>query len=152
MEINLSKNFTLSEFVDSPTAKKNRIDNTPTSEIISNLNMLCTNVLEPLRSLLKKPINLNSGYRCKALNTALGGSKNSQHMEGKAADFHVAGFSTQELFEFIISKDLRFDQCIMEFPKSGAGWVHISWNGVKNRGEKLRADKFDGKTVYTKVV
>lgn len=143
----ISPNFELEEFTTSDTAKSKKIDNTPSKEIVSNLNLLCTNVLESLRELVKKPMFISSGYRCLALNTAIGGSKTSQHMEGKAADIKVKGLTTEELFQAIIKSNIKFDQVIQEFDK----WVHISWNGVSNRNEKLRATKKDGKTIYTKI-
>lgn len=144
--MNLSPNFTLEEFVSSDTAKAKKIDNTPSKEIVSNLNMLCTNVLEPLKTLVVKPIYISSGYRCLSLNTAIGGSKTSQHMEGKAADIKAKGLTTEQLFQLIIKSNLKFDQVIQEFDR----WIHISWNSMSNRQEKLRATKVSGKTVYTK--
>ncbi len=145
--MNLSTNFTVEEFISSDTAKSKKIDNTPSELVLSNLNMLCNNILEPLKTLIKKPIYISSGYRCLALNTAIGGSKTSQHMEGKAADIKAKGLTTEELFQLIIKSNLKFDQVIQEFDR----WVHISWNNEANRNEKLRATKVDNKTVYTKV-
>lgn len=146
--MNLSTNFTLEEFITSDTAKLKNIDNTPSKEVISNLNLLCSNILEPLRTLLNKPLYISSGYRCLELNTAIGGSKTSQHMEGKAADLKCKGLSTEDLFKFIINSNLKFDQVIQEFNR----WVHISWNSDNNRNEKLRATKdSNNHTIYTKI-
>lgn len=110
----LSKHFTLEEFTNSPTAVYKKIDNTPNKEQIENMKALCLNVLEPIREKLGKPVKVTSGFRCPKLNSLIGGSSTSQHMEGKAADIHVEGMTTEELFVFVCS-NFKFDQCIQEF-------------------------------------
>lgn len=138
----LTPHFSLEEFIVSNTAARKGIDNTPSISVINNLRLLCMHVLEPLREKLKEtygkemPIIVTSGYRSPKLNAAIGGAKNSQHIEGKAADIHVPGLTIEELFEFIRT-NLTYDQCIQEFNS----WVHISW---ANRNEALRAIKVDG--------
>jgi hypothetical protein len=97
------------------------------------------------------PINISSGYRSKALNHYIGGSLNSQHCEAKAADIDMDGMTNatnKEVFDFI--KDtLDFDQLIFEFgTKDAPDWVHVSYNGAKNRKQVLRALKVNGKTAY----
>lgn len=145
--MNISPNFTLNEFIVSKTAIDKKIDNTPTLEILSNINLLCMNILEPLRTLIKEPIHVSSGYRCLLLNKEIGGSKTSQHLEGKAADISCRNIPTEQLYKFIINSNLKYDQIIQEFDK----WVHISWNGGHNRNERLRATKDENNnTVYTK--
>lgn len=110
----LSKHFHLSEFVTSNTAIRKGIDNTPSQEAISNLTKLCTQVLEPIRVQLEKPIKITSGYRCEKLNRLIGGAKNSQHILGEAADIQSPNLTTEELFQFI--KDhFVYDQLIQEF-------------------------------------
>ncbi len=142
----LSENFDLSEFIISQTAVRNEINNIPNEEQIENLKHLCVKVLEPLRALLNKPIHISSGYRCPELNTKIGGAKNSQHTEGKAADIEVTGMTTEELFRFISASGLWFDQLIQEFDS----WVHVSWNDA-NRHQKLRATRNNGQTFYSQV-
>lgn len=110
----LSQHFTLQEFVVSNTAIRKGIDNTPSAEVVKNLRELCNQVLEPLRVKLSKPIKITSGYRSERLNKVVGGSKHSQHIEGKAADIQVAGMSTEELFQFC-KEHLNYDQLIQEF-------------------------------------
>ena len=149
----LTPNFSLEEFTLSNTAVRLGIDNTPSIEVINNLSLLVKFVLEPLRTKLAEkfgkptPVIITSGYRSPKLNAAVGGSKTSQHLEGKAADIHVPGMTTEELFLFI-TENLSYDQCIQEFDS----WVHISW---ANRNETLRATKVKGATgtitKYTKV-
>lgn len=110
----LSKHFSLTELTTSNTAIRKGIDNTPSTEVVKNLKELCTKVLEPLRVSVDKPIKITSGYRSPQLNKLIGGAKNSQHIEGKAADIHVDGMSTEELFQFIKNKFV-YDQLIQEF-------------------------------------
>ena len=107
-------------------ASKYGIDNTPNCEIIESLISLCTNVLEPVRSIYNKPIIITSGYRCKELNKKIKGSRNSQHMYGEAADFELLSnnISLHDLWRKIVLSDIPYDQCILEFPPRG--WIHIS--------------------------
>lgn len=139
----LSEHFDLSEFTFSSTAIRKGIDNTPDEKVIENLKALCIHVLEPIRAKLGKPIRITSGYRSKALNKAIGGSKTSQHIEGKAVDFYVEGATIEDLFQFCLK--FEYDQLIQEFNS----WIHISWNGFDNRNQALRATKVNGITSYT---
>ena len=145
--MNLSPHFTLVELTRSQTAIRHSIDNTPSPIEIENLRNLCVNLLEPLRDLVGKPISISSGYRCRTLNSLVGGSATSQHIQGKAADLSVEGYTTEELFNKIKNSNLQFDQLIQEFDS----WVHISYSSKKtNRFQILRATKSKGKTKYTK--
>jgi len=112
----LSKNFSLSEMVYSEVAKKKGIDNTPSPQIIDNLKKLCEECLQPVRDKLKKPITINSGYRCSALNKAVGGASSSQHVLGEAVDITVGTKTANEdLFTLIVKdKSITFDQLIDE--------------------------------------
>ena len=132
------KFFTLKEMTRSSTATKLGIDNTPNKLIINNLNDLVTNVLDPLREAYGKPIRVTSGYRCEALNKAVNGVKNSQHMKGQAADIQPLQYKEIDNFiEFVRNWCLHndFDQCIIETSKTGK-WIHISWRN-ENRRKKL---------------
>lgn len=120
------KYFTIKELSKSTTAKQKRINNSPNSEIVKNLEQLVDNILDPLRELYGKPIIVSSGYRCPALNKALGGSKTSQHMLGLAADITVGTpAKNKELFDLIQTMNLPFDQLIDEKKFS---WIHISFS------------------------
>lgn len=142
----LSLNFNLEEFTTSETAIRKGIDNIPSDEIIANIIFLCSNVLEPLEELINKQIIISSGYRSEELNSEIGGAKNSQHVEGKAADIKVKDISTEDLFQIIIKSEIEYDQIIQEFDR----WIHISYNKGKNRKQKLRATKDqNNKTIYT---
>jgi len=71
------KYFTIKELTTSSTATRLKIDNTPTEEVVNNLESLVNNILDKIREAYGKPITVNSGYRCPKLNTAIGGSKTS---------------------------------------------------------------------------
>ncbi len=90
MEIQLSNNFWLSEFLHSQTAQRHpdiaAHQFAPPDAIVTNLRYLCENSIQPLRTLLNVPMRISSGYRCEALNQAIGGSNKSQHIQGEAAD------------------------------------------------------------------
>lgn len=104
------KYFTIKELCKSTTAIQRKIDNTPNSEIVNNLTLLVDNILDPLREKYGKPITVNSGYRCPALNKAVNGSKTSQHVKGLAADITVGSPSKNKaLFDLAIKMDLPFD-------------------------------------------
>lgn len=120
------KYFTIKELCKSSIATQKKINNTPNSGIVDNLELLVQNILDPLRETYGKPIKVNSGYRCPDLNKAIGGSKTSQHLYGLAAD--ITGGSIEEnkkLFNLAIEKDLPFDQLIDE---SGFKWIHVSFS------------------------
>ena len=120
------KYFTIKELCQSSTAAQKRIDNTPNSTIISNLELLVKHILDPLRERYGKPIHVNSGYRSPALNKAVGGSKTSQHMTGLAADI-TAGSAVKNkiLFSLVQELDLPFDQLIDE---KNFRWIHVSFS------------------------
>lgn len=148
--MNLSKNFTLEEFVFSPTAIRKGIANKPTEQHIKNMQILAEKVLEPLREHMGCSINISSGYRAQALNAIIGGSKTSQHCFGQAADLQVPG-RNHEMYEFI-KDNLEFDQVIWEFgTDEEPSWVHVSYAEGKNRKQRLKAIKEKGKTQYLKV-
>lgn len=123
----LSPHFKLVEFTRSATAQARHIDNTPNEEQIKNLKFLCDNVLEPLREQFG-PIIIGSGFRCLALNTAVGGVKNSQHKTGEACDIHLPSIEVgKKYFEFLKKLPI-FDQLIWERnnPHSNHYWIHVS--------------------------
>lgn len=119
--MNLTPNFTLEELTASETAVRNGIDNTPGPIAMQNLQRLAE-FLEEVRKILGKPIMINSAYRSAEVNAKVGGSKNSQHLVGCAADIRVPGMSPNEVCKAIIASDLQYDQLIREFDS----WTHIS--------------------------
>lgn len=129
------KYFTVAEFVRSDTADRRAIDNRLPKELLPNVQALVNNVLDPLREAYGKPIRVNSGFRCPALNKAVKGSATSDHMNGRAADI-TAGSpkENKRLFYLIQELGLPFDQLIDEKHFS---WVHVSyWEGA-NRNQVL---------------
>jgi len=143
----LTAHFDLSEFTRSESAKREGLDNTPTSEHLENLKVLCEKVLEPIR-LKYGSINISSGYRGKMLNHFIGGSVNSDHCVGRAADIDMddvgTGVTNKEIFDYI-KDNLEFDQLINEF---NYAWVHVGYRQGANRKQVLKAVKEKGKTVY----
>jgi zinc D-Ala-D-Ala carboxypeptidase len=149
--VQLSKNLSLREATKSITALRLGIDNTPEEYEIKNLERIAYGIFQPLRDHFDTPIAVTSGYRSKALNEAIGGSKYSQHITGEALDLdaHVyGGVSNAELFEFIATR-LEFDQLIWEFGDDDEpAWVHVSLKREDNRGRKLKAVREDGRVTY----
>ena len=124
----LGKYFTLEEVTRSRTARLLKVENNPNAEQIENLRALVKQ-LDWLREYIGRPIVVTSGYRNHAVNRAVGGSKNSDHLRGQAADIHVPGWSTQKLFDTIRQSGIVFDQLIQEFDS----WVHISYDRKYNK-------------------
>jgi hypothetical protein len=120
--------FTIEELYASDTAKRLGIDNKPSVQQMINLVYLTAYVLEPLRVAMDEPIKIGSGFRCQALNKAVGGVYNSQHMKGQAADLCIDGDMAKgrRWFEYI-RDNLPFDQLIMEHNSKGTYWVHVSF-------------------------
>lgn len=130
------KYFTLDELIHSDTADRLGIDNSPTSEAIQCIDGLVTNVLDKLRDGWGRPIIVTSGYRCKDLNAAVGGTRNSQHLKGQAADIVGDDFEMFRRFVRRWCKDNEFDQCIFEH-SSDSEWIHISYVEGRNRRQVL---------------
>lgn len=120
----LTNNFRLAELTHSDTARARGIDNTLPPYLMRNIKSLAER-LQLIRDALGVPVTISSGYRCPELNKAVGGSKNSQHQLGLAADIHAKGYTAEELFELITGSNFGFDQLILE-KVGGKEWVHIS--------------------------
>ena len=123
------KHFSISELTSSATALREGIDNRPSKCAYHLLHVLVDQLLDPIREEWGEPIVVSSGYRCKELNTLIGGVKNSHHMLGCAADI-IAGNRAdhRKLFRLIVKMQqqgqIRFTQLIWE----GDGrWIHISY-------------------------
>jgi len=115
--MNFTPHFTLEEMT---FTNHREFDNTPNVLQINNLQRLAQ-FLEEVRSLLGKPIIIDSGYRSPEVNQAVGSTSVSQHLRGCAADFRVPGMTPAEVVEAIHGSDLPFDQLILELT-----WTHIS--------------------------
>jgi hypothetical protein len=137
----------LEEFVFSETASRRGFDNNPPKEVFYNL-VRTASLLEQVRKIINRPIQITSGYRCKELNQAIGSSETSQHRRGCAADFKVKGMPPNEVVKAIIDSDIQFDQLIREFDS----WTHISVPNdiyLTTRNQALIIDQY-GVRPYTK--
>ena len=137
----ISKNFTLEELTASATAKAKGISNNPGQTDIVNLCGLVHNVLQPLRKWWGKEVKIGSGYRSLALNRAVGGVSNSQHMKGEAADLCIDGDmeKARSWFQYI-KQHCEFDQLIMEHNAKGTYWVHVSYRCDGNNRKQVISD------------
>ena len=150
--MHLSKNLTLSECTRSQTAKRLGLKNQPDDPQITNLKLIAEHVFQPLRDHFGVPIYVSSGYRSPKLNTAIGGSRTSQHCSGRALDLDADVFgkvTNAEIFHYI--KDcLDFDQLIWEFgDDTNPDWVHVSYKSpTENKGRVMRAAKDEVGTYY----
>lgn len=133
--MNLSPHFTLAELT---YTDHRQFDNTPTQNEISNLQRLA-NFLEQVKTVLGgKPIIVNSAFRSKSVNDAVGSKDTSQHRLGCAADFRVPGMTPDQVVKSLIN--LPYDQIIREFDR----WTHISIPNVAGaapRKSKLIIDR-----------
>ena len=125
------KYFSISELSHSATADFYKIDNTPSPEVVKNLEILVEKILDVAREELGQPIYVNCGYRCEEVNKLVGGVKNSQHILGKAADIWAKDM--KKLWGILSKMD--FDQLIRY-----KTFYHISYNGDKNRHQIIMKD------------
>lgn len=141
----LSEHFNLVEFTESQTAVRLGIKNEPTPKALENLKVVASN-LESIRNTLgERPLRISSGYRCLALNRAIGSGDSSAHVAGFAVDFTCPLYGTPlEVAKKIIVAGYKFDQLIWE-----GSWVHISFD-PRMRGDVLTARFIGGKANYTK--
>lgn len=141
----------MAEFTKSQTAERKGINNTPQGVHLEAAKALFENVVQKVRDHFGTT-TINSGYRCPTLNTAVGGSKTSQHCHGEAADIEVPGVANSDLADWIVA-NTDFDQVILEFYTPGipdSGWVHVSYKADgSNRGKALTVSRVNGQTVYS---
>ena len=148
--MNLTTNFSLHEMTKSETALRKNIPNIPTKNTLANLKTLAEKVLQPVRDHYGVGVKVNSGYRSPDVNTAVGGSRTSDHCKGMAADIEIAGLPNAALAQYI-KDNLEYTQLILEFYTPGildSGWVHVSYDENNLKGQTLTAVKKNGKTVY----
>jgi len=132
----LSEHFSLEELTHTDHRE---FDNTPNDAELENLKRMAE-FLEEVRSLLGKPLLINSCFRSELVNNSVGSKSSSQHRIGCAADLRVVGMTPDEVVKAIIASDLNFDQIIREFDR----WTHISIpNSIHNlpRKQALIIDK-----------
>ena len=147
----ISQHITYTEAIYSNTAKRRGIDNTPSPSQVETMKITADKIFEPLRSWVGGPIKVTSMFRSPDLNTAIGGSKTSQHMKGQAMDLDdVYGYKTNAEMYHWIKENLNFDQLIWEFGTDvNPNWIHVSYvNDEDNRNRCLKAYRKNGKTKY----
>ena len=147
----ISKHISYKEATQSQTATRKGISNDPDAYQLQNMQLLAEKVFEAIREHFGVPIHISSGYRSKALNTAIGGSLTSQHCSGEAIDIDMDGTSVTNAQIFNYIKDnLSFDQLIWEFgTDSNPNWVHVSYESTgKQRKQILKAVKSAKGTAY----
>lgn len=125
--MNLTPHFTLAELMASTKARQLGINNTPPQELVPRL-VRTAEMLERIRTTLGVPVTVTSGYRCNALNRAVGGVTSSDHTQGHAADIVAPGYGTP----YQVAKGLAplidvlgIGQLILE-GVGGKSWVHVS--------------------------
>jgi zinc D-Ala-D-Ala carboxypeptidase len=116
------KNFNAEEFIESSTAKTEKIDNNVYDPVVlANLNRTADKAQE-IRDFLNQPIKINSGYRCLKLNRELGSKDTSQHIKGQAIDFYCPQLRNNALVvQKLKEHNIIVDQCLME-----GSWIHLS--------------------------
>jgi len=138
--MNLSENFTYDELTRSETADRHGFNNTPNEGEVDNLKRLAALLEEVKKAVGGKPVMINSGFRSKQTNDAVGSKDSSQHRLGCAADIRVPGMTPRQVVEACIEAQVPFDQIILEFDS----WTHISVANTPDaalRGQKLIIDK-----------
>ena len=146
----ISENLSYKEATHSDTAKRLGIKNDPTEDHLVNMMLIADKVFQPLREWCEHPIKVNSMYRSEALNTAIGGSKTSQHRFGQALDLDTLGSkSNADLFNYI-SENLNYDQLIWEAGNDdNPDWIHVSYVNVeKNRNQRLKMKRKGTRSRY----
>ena len=148
---NFSKHVSWKEGTYSRTADRRGLDNTPNAEQMKCMHEISEYLFEPLRAWVGGPIKINSFFRGEPVNTAIGGSKRSQHMKGQAIDIDdTFGYKTNAEMYYYIKDNLDFDQMIWEFgDDKNPNWIHISWVSHRPNRKKLTiAKKVNGRTKY----
>ena len=131
----LSPHFTLAELTSSEVAERFGWDNTPNESEMENLRRLAA-FLEEVKSVLGgKPIMVNSAFRSKLVNDAVGSKDTSQHRVGCAADIRVPGMTPDEVVKTVIASKIGYDQVIREFDR----WTHISVPNTKDAAPRRQA-------------
>lgn len=133
----MTPHFSLAELT---VTDHRQFDNTPNAAEIANLQRLAELLEQVKVAIGGKPVMVNSAFRCKQVNDAVGSKDTSQHRLGCAADIRVPGMAPDAVVKAIMAANLPFDQLIREFDR----WTHISvpnTEGAKPRGQVLIIDK-----------
>ena len=131
----ISKHIALQEAIESQTALRLGIKNTPNEVELEAMKYVAENLFEPIREWYSKPIIVSSFYRCRELNKAVKGSLTSGHVLGNSIDISAGSKAeNKKIFDFIKLSGLDFDQVINEYNYT---WIHISLKKSGNRKQLL---------------
>ena len=147
----ISEHVSYKEGIHSRTAVRRGFDNTPDADQLKCMHEVAKYLFEPLRDWVGGPIKINSFFRGEPTNTAIGGSKYSQHMKGQAMDIDdTFGYKTNAEMYYYIKDNLDFDQMVWEFgDDKNPNWIHVSYVTHRPNRKKLTvALTKNGKTVY----
>lgn len=135
----VSEHFSLEEVSHTDTGLENKIPDI----LLPNAQRLAETILEPWRVLVG-PLQINSWYRSRAVNKAVGGEAFSAHLEARAADCVPRG-NLLNAFKMLLSGGIPFDKAILE-----PGWIHVQCapEGQKPRGHALEGIREGSRIVY----
>lgn len=140
----------LNYFSDKETVVTNTgIDNTPDTNQKANIEYTKAK-MNHVREIVGKPVNVNSWFRSKKVNSMVGGSSTSAHLSGYAVDFWVKGMTNQEICDLLDAEGIEYDQLIDEYD-GNRYWIHLSFD-PKMRRERLIARPVNGKMKYTRYI
>ena len=137
-DFNLTPHFKFSELAGTSHEKYRLLNLDEAQKHMGKMYMLA-GFAERVREIIGKPVIITSGFRCKELNKAIGGAITSQHTLCEAIDIVVKGMRCEDVFNRIVTSDLKYNQIIIERNSKGSQWVHVSIGAYK---QKLQ---FDGK-------
>lgn len=150
--IKISEHISYDEATKSETAKEKGILNVPTTTELDSMMLVAEKIFEPIRKYFGKPLSVNSFYRSKELNKAIGGAESSQHCIGEAIDIDGKNLvSNLDIGNWAIH-NLDFDELIFEgWQNNTFAWIHISFKKNGNRNKVMRADFIAGKPHYIQI-
>lgn len=142
--------FSIDELCASDTARARKINNNPDNRVRARLEELIDCVLDPIREQWGSGIRITSGYRCSALNRAVGGSATSAHISGYAADTVPSNQDMQGYKKTVLewAKKNLFDQIILEYPdrQGNPRWIHVAIRNAYGLQRRQVLVTHDGKT------
>lgn len=152
----ISTHISYAEGIKSNAAVRRGLDNTPNAEQLAAMKLVANACFEPLRTWHGKPIGITSFFRSPAVNKAVRGSKNSDHMQGAAididADLFDNGITNADIFNWLRA-NVEFDKLIWEFGTDDQpAWVHVSYRATGNRRQVLRISSVQLPNGKTKTV
>lgn len=149
--IYISKYISYDEATRSTSAAHKGIKNDPDKEALENMRRVAADIFDKVRGFFGVPVKVSSFYRSPVVNQLAGGSATSDHMKGCAIDVKAianTGITNKDIFEYV-HRNCEFDQLIWEHgTNEEPAWVHFSKRADGNRGQVLRANRVNGKTVY----